>query len=136
MALDNEDIKQLIAILQKGLTDDSSQEEIVPKTKNKSTKSNKKIVSEEPPKTKLKRGKVEAQSSTNQFLTMGFNNLHKEDTAIDKILAQSPRTPRRKKFQTINVVCRSCGKKESISPSLLYDAPDRYKCNRCSTSPG
>ena len=38
----------------------------------------------------------------------------------------------------IEVRCRSCGKIEKVSPALLVKDEDgyRYKCNRCSCSPG
>lgn len=72
----------------------------------------------------------------NRFESMMESKLHKEDTAIDKKLAVNPPTPRLRKFRHIDVQCRVCGKKESISPSLLTDSADRYKCNKCSTSPG
>lgn len=124
MALEKEDIMALIAILKKGLDEEAPEVQAKP-TKKKKT---------EP--TKKKRGRVSAENSDNKFLSMGFDKLHKEDTAIDKILAKSPRAPRRKKFTYLNVTCRSCGKKEQISPSLLYETPDRYKCNTCSTSAG
>ena len=38
----------------------------------------------------------------------------------------------------IEVRCRSCGKIEKVSPALLVKDEDgsRYKCNKCSCSPG
>lgn len=128
MGLEKEDIMALIAILQKGLSDDNTE---VNKTSKTSKQTNKPKVKE-----KKKRGKVEADNNTNKFVSMGFDRLHKEDCDIDRKLAQSPRTPRRDKFEFIDVVCRSCGKREQINPALLYDSVERYKCNRCSTSPG
>lgn len=124
MGLEKDDIKALIAILQKGLSDEDNTDV------EKPTK-----VSQQKPE-KKKRGRVSAENTSNKFISMGFTNLHKEDTAIDKILSQSPRTPRRRKFEYLNVTCRSCGKKEKISPALLHESPDRYKCNTCSTSAG
>ena len=122
MPLDNDDIKQLIAILQKGLTktdsdtesDDHEEEDSVVNTKSVKAK----------------------KKSKNKFLSMGVKDLHKDDIAIDKILNSSPPTPRTRQFSSVDVVCRSCGKRESISPSLLHDSVDRYKCNKCSTNPG
>lgn len=115
MGLDKDDIKQLIAILQKGLSeDDDNFESSAKPRKRKSTK----------------------QSSNNKFLEMGLSNAHKDDVAIDKLLKKYPRTPRRPKIKMINVNCRVCGKKESINPSLLTESPDRYKCNKCCSSPG
>lgn len=127
MGLDNDDIKALIAILQKGLVDDDIKQD----TENTSnTKSTKKMNSIKTKKTKVK------YDTNNRFLEMGFDRLHKEDIAIDKALSKNPPTPRTRKFATIKVQCRVCGKKESINPSLLYESPDRYKCNKCCSSPG
>ena len=130
MALDNDDIKQLIAILQKGLANEDDK----PKSKT-----NNKVKKEPKLKTppKLKRGRVGGNSNVeNQFLSMGIHNLHKEDTFIDKLLAKGPPTPRTRNFKPITVTCRSCGKKENINPVLLYETPDRYKCNSCASSAG
>jgi hypothetical protein len=128
MALNNDDIKQLIAILQKGLGD----EETIKNTQ-KSTKSNK---SKKIPQ-KLKRGRAGGQHDVeNQFLSMGVHNMHKDDTTIDNLLKKGPPTPRNRNFKPIQVTCRSCGKKENISPVLLYETPDRYKCNSCASSAG
>ena len=125
MGLNNDDIKQLIAILQRGLTNDSDAvESNEPKPKKK--KSQSKIVSK-------KVTQRFEEVSENKFLTMPERNLHKEDTQIDKLLNKLPPTPRTRRFKTINVVCRSCGRKEEVSPSLVNDT-ERYKCNNCSTS--
>lgn len=131
MALDKDDIKALIAILQKGLQDDEPDEQKdKPKTQVKKNGPKQR-------KTKVGSKNTESDYAENKFLSMGVAHLHKEDTAIDKILSKnSSRTPRTRRFTTINVTCRSCGKKESINPALLYDTPDRYKCNTCSTSAG
>lgn len=124
MALDKEDIKQLILILQKGLQDDNEQaetDEDVPnkiKTKKVSTKRNKK------------------SPTTNNFIKLGFDKLHKEDIEIDKLLQHNKPTQRRGSTAIIKVKCRVCGKTDTISPSLLFESPDRYKCNKCCTSPG
>lgn len=122
MALDKEDIKQLISILQRGLDDSGDKDSD----------------SEETPKNniKTKKSKAKKNSSKNKFLEFGFDKLHKEDIAIDKILNQKPRTPRRKTLKQVDVRCRVCGKQEKINPSLLYESPDRYKCNKCCSSPG
>jgi lysyl-tRNA synthetase class I len=122
MPLDNDDIKQLIAILQRGLSNtDSDQEPSSPKEDDS-------IMNTKSVKAK--------KNSKNKFLSMGVKDLHKDDTAIDKILNSSPPTPRTRQFSSVDVVCRSCGKKETINPSLIHDSVDRYKCNKCSTNPG
>jgi len=125
MALNNEDIKQLIAILQKGLTD-SDEHVDMDKPKNK-------------PRNNIKTKKIkitDQEDNENKFISMGFHNLHKEDIQIDKMLQKNPPTPRSRKFNKVDVRCRVCGKTESINSSLLYEATDRYKCNKCCSSPG
>jgi|694.fasta_scaffold00568_17 hypothetical protein len=122
MPLDNDDIKQLIAILQKGL---SSENKTSPTTPTQSDLEHQiKPIKRNEPKTE------------NKFISLGFHNLHKEDVAIDKMLQKNPPTPRNRQFKTIDVKCRVCGRSESINPAVLYESPDRYKCNRCSSSPG
>jgi hypothetical protein len=119
MPLNNDDIKQLISILQRGLSPAEDIQEEKPKTKTKKTSKSKAVT-----------------DTNNKFVALGFDKLHKEDIAIDKMLNKNPPTPRNRHFKVIDVQCRVCGRKESINPSLLYEAPDRYKCNRCSSSPG
>lgn len=119
MGLDKDDIKQLIAILQKGLQEDSSDNEPIKKQNN----------------IKTKKSKV-TNNNNNKFVLLGFDKLHKEDIVIDKALKKNPPTPRRKSVNIIDVKCRVCGKSEKINASLLYESPDRYKCNKCSSSPG
>ena len=48
------------------------------------------------------------------------------------------RSTRRRPSGKIEVRCRSCGKIEKVSPALVVKDEDgyRYKCNRCSCSPG
>lgn len=118
MPLDNDDIKQLIAILQKGLSDNDTVDEPKKNIPNKKKRPNK------------------DKQSENKFIELGFHNLHKEDIAVDKLLKKGPRTPRNRNFKPIDVKCRVCGRAETINPALLYEAPDRYKCNKCSSSPG
>lgn len=125
MALDKEDIKQLIAILQKGLVEDEDSSVDLPLKKNPNNI-----------KTKKSRATKTIQDSENKFISMGFHNLHKEDIAIDKALRKNPPSPRNRKAKFVEVTCRSCGKKEKISHSLLYESSDRYKCNKCCSSPG
>lgn len=126
MGLDKDDIKALIAILQKGLDDNDNNENI------ESTKTTKKYNKNN---IKTKKTKV-GSNTTNKFVELGFDRLHRDDIAIDKALCKNPPTPRNRKFSVVNVQCRVCGKKESINPALLYESPDRYKCNKCCSSPG
>ena len=95
----------------------------------------------EPPKhksvIKTKTTKASASEFTeNKFLTMGVKDLHKDDTIVDKALSKFPPTPRSRKYKSLDVVCRVCGKKESVNPAILYDSAERYKCNKCSSSAG
>lgn len=125
MALSNDDIKQLIAILQKGLANDTVVEETITEIENKPTSA-----------MKTKSVKVNKELNNNRFLDMGVKDLHRDDIEIDKALKKFPPTPRTRQFKPIDVVCRSCGKKESVSPALLHDSAERYKCNKCSGSAG
>ena len=56
------------------------------------------------------------------------NNVHLERERMIK----------RRPSGKIEVRCRTCGKIEKVSPALLVKDEDgyRYKCNRCSCSPG
>ena len=67
---------------------------------------------------------------------MPERNLHKEDVQIDKMLQKVPPVSRNRKTSFVDVCCRVCGKKEKINASLLFEAIDRYKCNKCSINPG
>lgn len=115
MGLDKDDIKQLIAILQKGLGDDEEDSDISTTPKNKKTKS----------KNKRK----------NLFETMPELRMHKDDVEIDRKLKKFPPTQRSRSYVPVKVKCRVCGKEESVNPSLI-ESIDRYKCNKCSTSAG
>tara|TARA_R100000995_G_C3468360_1_gene116961 strand:- start:645 stop:1097 length:453 start_codon:yes stop_codon:yes gene_type:complete len=42
----------------------------------------------------------------------------------------SQKTARSRKFSKIEVTCRICNKKESVSPSIVHDV-SRYVCNNC-----
>ena len=51
---------------------------------------------------------------------------------------QRERLTNRRPSGRIEVRCRSCGKTEKVSPALVIKDEDgfRYKCNKCSCSPG
>ena len=51
---------------------------------------------------------------------------------------QRERLIKRRPSGRIEVRCRSCGKIEKVSPALVVKDEDgyRYKCNKCSCSPG
>lgn len=114
MALDKDDIRQLIAILQKGLADDSDVVET---------------------KTERKRNTKPKKKSKNLFDTMTEASMHKEDIEIDKKLRVQPMTQRSRNYKPLKVRCRVCGKEEMLNPSLV-ESIERYKCNKCSTSAG
>lgn len=123
MALEKEDIMALIAILQKGLTDDETEvqyeEEVATKTKARKKRS--------APKTKQK---------PNKFDEMSERNMHKSDTNIDKKLWGNNRpTGRSRTNSMVNARCRVCGKSQEVSAALVAD-PERYKCNKCATTSG
>jgi hypothetical protein len=118
MALNNDDIKQLIAILQKGLeTEDNQQVEDKPK-----------------PKPRKKRA-IKTKTNNNKFENMPEFSMFKQDTEIDKKLNVMPPTERTRQYKPVQVKCRSCGKEEKVNPSLV-ESKERYKCNKCSSSAG
>ena len=106
-----EQIKNLINILQSLLpketnTDQPKPSKIKTKSRKRSSSDNKIIV--------------------NEFDRMPESRMHKDDIKIDKMLSQAPPTARMREFNLVDVVCRVCGKKESVSPSLVLDCPSRY----------
>lgn len=121
MGLDNDDIKALIAILQKGLTKDEADE-----TSNK-------------PKRKTTSPKAQAKKkrNNNKFENMPEFHMCKEDTEIDKKIKKPPPSLRNRPFDPIRVQCRVCGKKDKVAPSILGSMEvERYKCNNCATGAG
>lgn len=125
MSLNNDDIKQLIAILQRGLSDD-----------NESVEENESL--QEKPKKKKKPSATKPSTKSkfqNKFLDMAESNMHKDDVEIDRKLTKYPPTPRTRQFIPLSVVCRVCGRHEKVNPAIVESA-DRYKCNKCSSSAG
>ena len=127
MGLDNEDIKTLIAILQKGLVSD---EEPPATTKNTKTRTKKSTS-----KKKNNINSKQSKKSTNKFLTMREKDMHKADTLIDRKLRVAPLTERTRQFKPIHVQCCMCGKQEDVNPVIMQDR-SRYKCNKCSATAG
>lgn len=82
------------------------------------------------------KSKKKQPDNLNEFEKMAEFRMHKDDCAIDKKLCSNPPVARMRDFEFIDVVCRVCGKQESIAPALLFDSPSRYKCNNCSTQSG
>lgn len=119
--LSPEQIQQMIAMLQNMLPNNETE----PESEQQASVNPIKTVNRKP-----------KQSTVNKFDQMMEASLHKEDIEIDKKLAKYDPTPRVRRFQPLDVVCRVCGKRESVSPNLLSDTPDRYKCNTCSRGAG
>lgn len=140
MALEKEDIMALIAILQKGLEDEPA-----PKATKTKTSAKSKILAEEQEDVEFNskirtRGGSRKKSKgkyVNKFDKMSESKLHKEDTKLQEKLSQIPPVARQREEKAqIEVTCRVCGKREKISPSLIFDHVSRYKCNNCCTQAG
>jgi hypothetical protein len=126
MALDKDDIKALIAILQKGLVDeDESDNDIEEPVHIKPVKK----------KTSVPTTKPKKKKAINKFDKMAEFSMCKEDTEIDKKIKKPPPSIRNRPFDFIKVQCRVCGKKEKVAP-MLVESTERYKCNKCSTGAG
>jgi hypothetical protein len=85
---------------------------------------------------KTRGSKTRPKQAKNKFNDMPEHNMHKEDVAIDKKLAKFPPVSRARQFEMVDVKCRVCGRTETVSPSLVFEGLERYKCNNCSTSAG
>jgi hypothetical protein len=127
MSLKDDDIRQLIAILQRGLSTDSDESEDDVEEQPKHTK-------------KITKSKVDKSSKKpqrpNKFDQMMEKTMHKNDAQIDKLLNVHPPSIRTREFDPVRVQCRVCQRVEEINPSLILDSPSRYKCNKCSGAPG
>jgi len=122
MGLDQDDIKALIAILQKGL--DDSDEPTTPTLKTTTTKKRQQSKQTKPkPKT------------TNKFEQMPEFSMCKEDLLFDQKVIKPTPSARIRDYEPIKVKCRVCGKSEKVAPSLV-ESIERYKCNKCSTGAG
>lgn len=128
MEIDKEDFKTLVILLNKLV------ENIEPKESKDTEESSVK------PKTKYTKRSSNKQSKNkpnfqNKFCDMPESTMHKSDTEIDKKLNRFPPSRRTRQYVPINVVCRVCGRKEDVNPSLV-DSIERYKCNKCSRAAG
>jgi translation initiation factor 2 beta subunit (eIF-2beta)/eIF-5 len=121
MPLDNDDIKQLIAILQKGLSDNDTSN-IAP-TRNKTVRKT------------ARKPKTDKPKQINKFEQMSEFNMCKEDVLIDQKIIKPPPSARLRDFEPMKVRCRVCGKTEKVAPNLI-ESIERYKCNKCSTGAG
>lgn len=122
MGLDNDDIKALIAILQKGLVEEDTEEEgDIEIVKSRVKKSQPKV--------------SKKKKSQNKFEKMAEFKMCKEDVEIDKKIKKPPPSARNRPFDYVKVQCRVCGKKDKVAPALI-ESIDRYKCNKCATGAG
>jgi hypothetical protein len=122
MSLSNDDIKQLISILQKGLSNEDDTDVSIDSPKTKKTR-----VASQPKNKKPKR--------VNKFEKMAEFSMCKEDLEFDRKVKKPPPSERSREFKYINMNCVVCGKKEKV-PSTLLNGIERYKCNKCSTGAG
>lgn len=121
-------VKSLIAILQGLLPKES---ETASESDSEDEFTNQAI------KTKGLKNRKKQDPSKNKFLSMPEKDMHKDDVAIDRVLAQSSPVARTREYEPIKVKCRVCGKEDMVNPSIVYDLREgRYKCNKCSTSSG
>ena len=137
MEIDQNDFKQLLGLLQK-LVEQSSSTKAVSETVEQPEESTE--ISDEDNFTVKKSKKQNVASKPkekrpNKFLDMRESAMHKEDIEIDRKLSKFPPTQRTRQYQDVEVTCRVCGRKEKVHPALL-ESKTRYKCNKCSTSPG
>lgn len=128
-------LQQIITLLS-SLVEDEETNQVLPKPTKTRKKSRAKTPEEKPVVTTGRSKKTFKTNSKNRFETMDIRNMHKEDVEIDKLLSTGPPCPRTRGYTTIDVCCRSCGKKDSVSPILAGKEPSRYKCNTCATSGG
>ena len=129
-----EQLKNLISLLQSLLPDGDTSSKTEQDTETVSP-----VASEEtdhPHNMRTKNKRVAQNSFVNKFEKMSEFNMHKEDKTIDEKLSKVPPVARTREFEPAQVICRVCGKKEVVSPSLVYDNPSRYKCNNCATQAG
>jgi hypothetical protein len=126
LAKNPEQLKNLITLLQGMLPQTTEDDKAEEETEEDFTA---------PLRTKGSRSKNTKQTK-NKFVDMPERDMHKDDTIIDKKLARFPPVSRARPFELVQVRCRVCGKTEKVSPSLVFEGVDRYKCNNCSTSSG
>ena len=129
-----EQIKQMINVLSTLLETVSTENPIEDNPTN--------TTDNQPNKTKRKR-RTNKQFSTkevtqkeNKFLAMPEANMYKEDPEVAQKLYKLPPVARGRKSQLVTARCRMCGKEEKIQASLIYGGIDRFKCNKCSSTPG
>lgn len=134
---DPEQIQQMIDLLQTMLdaqeTGDDPEPEVQPKTRRKKVA---KKTTKKKTTTRKRTSKIKEEDSSNKFLSMNEFNMYKENPEVAKKLYNQPPMRRRPTKNLVDVTCRVCGKREKVSSSLLYNGTERYKCNKCASSPG
>lgn len=125
-------IKQMIgllsALLEEANTDASSIETDIETEAKPKPRQSKEFNTKETKKKKTTR--------ENKFLSMPEAAMYKEDPELAQKLYRQPPVARSRKLQMVSVTCRVCGKQDKVQSSLLYGGIDRFKCNKCSTTPG
>jgi len=98
-------------------------------------------------KQKYRRRQQKEKKTTNGFNVddLGLTSAERKELAQasksdrqNNVHVQRERLTQRRPSGRIEVRCRSCGKTEKVSPALVMKDEDgfRYKCNKCSCSPG
>jgi hypothetical protein len=124
-----EQIKQMIGLLS-ALLESTSQEDVSEEATDTKVKTPAKQQSI------AKTKKVKHIKRENKFLSMPEVNMHKEDPGLAQKLYVQPPVARSRKLQMVSAKCRVCGKEEKVQASLLYGGIERFKCNKCSATPG
>lgn len=126
-----EQIRGLIALLESMLPKENAEDAIEDEDKQATP------IETKAKKRSGKQIKKKPAESKNKFSSMPEFNMHKDDSAIDKRLAKIPPTARmRESISYVDATCRICGKRETISSSLVFESLSRYKCNSCATQAG
>ena len=120
-------------------------EEIIEEKLDKMTSKHEHITEK---KQKYRRRKQTEKKTTNNGFNideLGLSAAEKKELAQasksdrqNNVHVQRERLTQRRPSGRIEVRCRSCGKTEKVSPALVIKDEDgfRYKCNKCSCSPG
>lgn len=82
------------------------------------------------------KGTSKETKNNNKFCDMPEFSMHKDDVQIDKQLhSKNINISRNRPANIVNARCRVCGKTEKVNPSIIGNM-ERYKCNKCSATPG
>lgn len=136
---DPEQLQQMIDLLQTMLDAQEIGDDSEPGVETKGSRrktANKKSTIKKKTTTRKRTSVAQKEKDNNRFLSMNEFNMYKENPNTAKKLYNQPPMQRRSGKNLVDVVCRTCGKREKVSSALLYNGVERYKCNKCSTSPG